>query len=106
MWYLVGMTEVQIAWLAGLLEGEGYFGVYRGSRPVVEVKMVDRDVVQRVGELLGNPVPVAIPAANERCQVQYRARVRGKGAEVVMRDLLPHMGKRRASRIREILAGL
>lgn len=97
------MTEIEAVWLAGLLEGEGYFGLYRGDRPVVEVKMTDRDVVERVGALFGNPNVVFIPAANERCQPQYRARVRGAGAVEIMRRILPHMGQRRTARITELL---
>jgi hypothetical protein len=48
------LTLIQVAWLAGLLEGEGYFGLipnkvkgktYRYAR--VGVTMTDEDVIRR-----------------------------------------------------------
>src|SRR5437870_7480155 len=46
----------RIAWLAGLLEGEGTFGLIRDSRssyPVLKVEMCDEEIVARAGHILG-----------------------------------------------------
>lgn len=98
------MTEIELAWLAGLLEGEGCFS-YRKDRdiPVLEVKMTDWDVMNRVALLFGRRV-TPIPPGREGYQPQYRARVQGEPARELMRLLKPHMGQRRAARIEELLA--
>jgi hypothetical protein len=47
------LSKVDIAWLAGLLEGEGSF--MRGKRkdaPGISLAMTDRDVVERAAKLL------------------------------------------------------
>ena len=42
------MDKIQTAWIAGLLEGEGYFGFSKTRRfPYVSIEMTDRDVIQR-----------------------------------------------------------
>lgn len=99
------MTEIELAWLAGLLEGEGCFS-YRADRdcPVVEVKMVDLDVINRVGELFGRTVWM-VPAQGENRQDQWRTKIQGEPARELMRRLLPLMGERRSARIRALLDG-
>ena len=98
------MTEIELSWLAGLLEGEGCFS-HRKDRgvPVVEVKMTDLDVINRVAQLMGRTV-TPIPAGREGYQPQYRARIQGEPARELMRLLKPYMGQRRAARIEELLA--
>lgn len=97
------MTEIELAWLAGLLEGEGCFS-YRADRgvPTVEVKMVDLDVINRVAVLVRRKV-TPIPARREGWQVQYRVKIHGEPARELMRALLPYMGERRTARITELL---
>lgn len=57
------MTEIEVAWLAGLLEGEGSFGLdtralhkYKVSTappaPYIKISMVDKDVIERVAVLV------------------------------------------------------
>ena len=46
------IRNVDIAWLAELLEGEGSFVMSERSIAIV-VKMTDRDVVERAAALLG-----------------------------------------------------
>lgn len=97
------MTEIELAWLAGLLEGEGCFSVRKDrDTPTVEVKMTDLDVINRVAMLMGRTV-TPVPPANDRCLPQYRARLQGEPARELMRALLPYMGQRRSARIKELL---
>jgi hypothetical protein len=46
-------TECELSWLAGLLEGEGHFGLTGGCYPVLKLEMCDEDVVTRAARLLG-----------------------------------------------------
>ena len=52
------LTLKEIAWLAGLLEGEGSFGAYvKGSQsPCIQFSMCDKDVLERAANMLGGPV--------------------------------------------------
>jgi hypothetical protein len=104
------MNGDTLAWLAGLLEGEGYFGMIKnhvGGKvyryPRIGVSMTDKDVIDRVGALWGVKTFILQPAISGR-KTQYRVTVSGGSAATWMRDLLPWMGARRSRRITEILA--
>ena len=102
----------EIIWLAGLLEGEGYFGIHPDRRPgdrrgrlEVRLKMTDRDVVERAAGLFPSGASVR-PVIDPRPRKSdcYRIGWNGATAESVMRAVLPYMGERRAAKIRECLA--
>lgn len=97
------MRDVDAAWLAGLIEGEGclYQGTANG-RPRFElsVSMVDEDVIRRAHEVSG----VGYVAFYDRANVpnasdQWKWRV-GKRDEIraVVDAVLPLMGNRRATK--------
>lgn len=59
----IKLNDVQIAWLAGLLEGEASFGIdarsslrYKNSTcppaPTIQLSMVDEDVIAKVAKML------------------------------------------------------
>lgn len=103
------MEPLELAWLAGLLEGEGSFFTERcGGKvrySVVEVTMTDHDVVTRAADLMGVKPAYRFAPAKQKAghQPTWRARLRGKRAESLMHELLPLMGTRRASKINELL---
>lgn len=41
------MNDVEAAWVAGILEGEGTFHLKAGATPVVKCGMTDQDVIGR-----------------------------------------------------------
>lgn len=103
------MDPCDLHWLAGLLEGEGSFFTEKirseTRYAVIEVTMTDEDVVKRAAGLMDVSVafrhaPAKIMAGHKPT---YRARLRGRRAEDLMRQLMPLMGQRRASRIKGIL---
>lgn len=47
------LQEKDLYWLAGLLEGEGYFQPKRKSSPVIALEITDEDIIQRVCKLIG-----------------------------------------------------
>ncbi len=98
---------IAAAWLAGLLEGEGWFGWHdhrRGRYPRVALAMADRDTVDKAARIMGLGVRQK-PGARDRPNrlPMWSVRATGKRAEAVMRAVLPHMGERRAERIRSLL---
>lgn len=107
------MTNSELGWLAGYLEGEGCFtlGGKTPKRPrhvgsaVIVVSATDLDVVTKAAELMGGkfkqrakPTVVGKPV--------WVAAVYARKAENLMRLLLPNMGLRRQAKINEILTVL
>jgi hypothetical protein len=110
---MITATAIEVAWLAGILEGEGSFmmirnrpggGITRYKYPVVTVNMTDRDVIERVANLFGCKThKISMPKPPPVRKQAWRAIITGSGAADWMRVLLPHMGERRSARIREVL---
>jgi len=103
------MTDQELYWLAGLLEGEGSFLAGPPSAPNsvrIALTMTDADVVARVAELWH----VAYnEVRKERCRAMgwkpnFYVHLRGKAAVQLMERLLPLMGHRRQSQIERALA--
>ena len=100
------MTENDLIWLAGFLEGEGCFleGPPSGPNlPRVAAVTVDLDVIERVSGLLGVgfwPTKKAQPHHKQA----YSCCVKGQPALLLMFSLRPFMGKRRTAQIDKIIA--
>lgn len=100
------LSNDDLHWLAGLLEGEGSFmpGPPSSARtPVVAVHMTDEDVVARVARIFGRKVQVVRPRS-VRWQTSYMVRVQGAKAVYWMQLLRPLMGSRRQGQIDRALA--
>ncbi|BDA51901.1 hypothetical protein COCOBI_pt-2040 (chloroplast) [Coccomyxa sp. Obi] len=113
----LSLTEIEIAWLAGLIEGEGSFGLdarsatqYKISRappsPYMRISMIDEDVIERVGKLV-----------NKKCFSPTRRTVTEKQVYAVhvgdratlswlLPRLFPYFGKRRQEAVQECLDAL
>jgi hypothetical protein len=98
------ITSTQIGWLAGLLEGEGYFAYREVQGLTIQISMTDFDVIHRVSSLLGFGSIHKCPARPDRKQAwRWSAGGQPQVAGLMM-TLLPLMGERRAAKIRECLA--
>ncbi len=85
---------VDIAWLAGLLEGDGCFGIYR-KYPIIKLGMTSEDTVIRAASLMGS-------------KVWHRKNMRetelgGTRAINLMVALYPFLGRRRREKVAEII---
>ena len=97
------ITSQKVCKMAGLLEGEGWFGVRRGG-PAIKFCSTDYDVVAWVAAQFGNKVmgpyrsnvfPNAKPI--------YVANTSGDRAAGWMMTVYSEMGARRKTKIREVL---
>ncbi len=102
-------SATDIAWAAGLFEGEGCFHARRttaGWRTHLEmtVAMTDRDVLERLRTVVGvGTVTVRTPRPlKAHWKTQYIWRISGKKALEVAEALEPYLGERRAAKLREI----
>ena len=114
---MLDLTETDIAWIAGLLEGEGYFGIDNRSKdryeiskippaPFIKVSMVDEDIIQRLSKLLDKSY--FSPSRKTVTGKQVYTLYIGEKEKVlfVLEKILPYMGVRRGERIRECISHL
>jgi hypothetical protein len=95
------VRENDIAWLAGYLEGEGYFVQQPRGAKGISVSATDPDVLCRVADIAGRGEVRELKRSTDK-QV-YRWYVFGAPARNLMASIAPLMGNRRRARINEIL---
>lgn len=103
------MRSLDIARLAGIVEGEGtilMFKTRKGTWPSLTVTMTDRDVVGWVAGMFHTSVMGPFPTTTPRGRPgkgAYRARVVGAPAVGWLMTLYKFLGERRRAKIREVL---
>ena len=99
------ISESDIMWLAGLLEGEGCFDQTNTKVPRVRLRMTDADVVDRMAMIIGAHITrvKTVPPRGLGKLESYSLEIGGISAIELMKQLLPQMGGRRSNKIREIL---
>jgi hypothetical protein len=111
------LSDINIAWLAGLLEGEGSFGLDRRPQKrynhstappgaYIKIAMTDEDIICRVAMLLNknyfSPSRLTKTGKNVYiCHIGDRTTL-----IYLLPKLLPYMGKRRQKIIQECLVEL
>jgi len=107
-------SEQEILWLAGLLEGEGYFvlerdtkGGHNVSTPRIVLSMTDGDVVEHAAKIMQAKRVRQYRPNNLKPNNRdvFATRVTGPKAIAIMRAILPFMGQRRKAKIEQILLG-
>jgi hypothetical protein len=98
------MSEVWIAWVAGLLEGEGTF-VRRGDKKLaISVHMTDRDIIERLQFVTGVGRVRACKKQREHHKPSWRWTVASsKRAKELAMLVYPWLGKRRREKIDNIV---
>lgn len=104
------MKDIDLAWLAGWLEGEGCFLYYEqtsysSARLTIESFSTDQDVVERAARITGASVYGRQPRPEPEWSRKFgwRLHLGSEKAADLMREILPHMGERRATQIRKAL---
>lgn len=103
----------QVAWIAGIIEGEGSFiaerrrsgryatRIYASAR--IQVQMTDLDVIEKLRTLAGGTINTYVDK-RPQCKDQYRWTFRGYENVVLMTDLLrPWMFSRRTGQMDRML---
>ena len=96
------ISPQQIAWLAGILEGEGYFQ----AKPFIAIglQMTDKDVMARAAELMGSYSALKRWKSGKHIGKHiYTTRIHGPLAAGIMMTIWGFMGERRRERIRSAL---
>lgn len=104
------IDPVTLAWIAGLLEGEGNFGCRRGSTghhmvPSIQCRMTDEDIIRTLQAVTGaGSVNGPYSDGNPNHKPVWRWQITGPRAIALMKTLRPWMGRRRGGAIDSILA--
>ena len=99
--------DLEWAWLAGLLEGEGSFMAPVPSKPntpIISLHMTDEDIVARVAAMFELKY-MHCKRQKAHHKASFSVQVRGAKAVDAMRRLRPMMGPRRQSQIDRALDG-
>jgi hypothetical protein len=97
------LTPTEIAWLAGIYEGEGSCSITSGRAIRVEIVMTDRDIIERVQSLTGLGSVSSLAPRGEKYKPSYRWSVGSINAVVFLTAILPWLGKRRSGRAQDAI---
>jgi len=111
------MNDIDTAWLAGILEGEGHFGYNKRKYtlkstgevkffydPYVHLQMTDKDVVYRVASLFKSKSVRTYQDKRGNRKLLYRVGCNGKiRLPSLLKSIFPHMGERRKTKITILL---
>lgn len=93
------LTEAEVAWLAGIYEGEGYCGISSKRAIHVSIVMTDFDVMERILALTGiGSLRPGKHANNPEHKSFLRWGVGSKNAVDFLELILPWLGERRSAR--------
>ena len=103
-WYGV---DPELAWVMGVLEGEGSFilanqssGKYAG----ISMQTIDKDILERIQDRLGGKVYGPYNYQGEGYKPLYHWWHRGRGVtEAIMLSMYPYMSPRRQKQILNVL---
>ena len=114
---ILNLSEVEMAWLAGLFEGEAYFSLDKRPQkryinsttppaPFIKIAMVDEGIIARVAKLLNKKyyTPSRLTTTNKKvyvCHIGDRQTL-----IYLLPKLLPYMGKRRTEIINKCITEL
>jgi len=111
------MSDIDAAWLAGILEGEGHFGYNKRKYilkstgevkfyydPYAHLQMTDKDIVYRVASLFQSKSVRTYQDKRGNRKLLYRVGCNGKiRLPYVLKSIFPHMGERRKTKITILL---
>jgi hypothetical protein len=100
------MTAAETAWVAGIIEGEGYFTTKGSGGLAVRVSMTDRDIIERLKALtgVGTLYVPRNPRPGEWKQAYTWAVQDRQDAKALLEAILPWLGLRRTAKVEEVLA--
>ena len=111
------LSSTEIAWIAGLLEGEGSFGLddraktrYKVSTapasPFIKISMVDEDVISKLAKMV-NKSYFSPSRKTVKNKIVYTLHIGDRATLLyLLPRVLPYLGKRRQERVRVCIDAL
>lgn len=97
------ITIKDIAWLAGLLEGEGSFGSGSQGCPALRLQMTDKDVVEYASSILRTKLQNPTRPQNPKWKPCYSTSATGRHGIEWMMTIYAFMGMRRRKQIEDVI---
>lgn len=99
-----GLTEFELGWLVGLIEGDGTF-TFDGKNAMVVLKITDLDTAQQFARLLRTTVsgPYHYEGQQLGSKPYYMTKITGKRAREFMASTAEYFSVRRQGQITEII---
>ena len=105
------MPNDELAYLAGVFDGEGSFGIWskgvgKTKQLRVNVDMADSDIIMRFLTFFKTGVVYSRVPTDPKHKLMYSWRVNHKETAVnILRRMLPYLSKRRQSKFHEVAGG-
>ena len=113
----LNLTEIEIAWITGLFEGEANFGLDSRSKkrydvstsppgPFVKISMVDQDVIEKVAKLL-NKSYFSPSRKTSKGKTVYTLHIGDRTIlSYLLPRLFPYLGERRQKIVQQCIDAL
>jgi len=96
------ITELELAWLAGLLEGEGCFSHKSSNAMYINCSMTDEDIIRKIESIIGEGSVTTYQKPDRKRVWTWRTGNRRTVIDLC-KLLLPYMGERRSAKIQEMI---
>jgi len=95
------ISAKDIYWLAGIIEGKGYFGIGRTRYPYIQVRTTDLDIIERVNVFFKASI-----CKEDRSirKTSYVVRSSHKTSVPLIMTIYTLLGQRRRTRAKYVLA--
>lgn len=98
------LTEAEVAWLAGIYEGEGSCSITTGRAIRIEIVMTDKDIIERLQTITGVGTIQTLPPRKTNHKEAYRWGIGGINAVVFFESVMPWLGQRRKQRAQDAIS--
>jgi len=96
-------NEINLSWMAGLLEGEGCFMSKDNKYPIVTIALTDLDVLEKAKSIFGGKI-YELKKRKVHWKDAWTWTLRGENAYLLMMQIRNYMGDRRKNKIDECMA--
>lgn len=98
------MNDIELGYVAGVIEGEGYIFTKNSYSAAVAVQMTDLDVLQKLQILTGLGHIIETQRQKPHHKRTWRWTAQGSEVRRLLLDIYPHMGDRRKEKIMSVVS--
>lgn len=97
------LLPTEVAWLAGIYEGEGSCAITTGRAIRVEIVMTDQDTIERIRTITGLGSVRSLTRRDEKYKDAWRWSIGSSDAVAFLTAILPWLGQRRLERAQKAI---
>lgn len=97
------LSDFELGWFIGILEGEGYFG-FENRTQVIRIEMKDEDTINKAAALIErltdiNCSIIDVPSRRDKWNPMYAVRIYGEAARIIMKLVVKQLSWRRRQQV-------